>query len=91
MQARLQIDAKQRATKVTKTRYSDTSTAMARKQPKSPEEEKKLAERYGGMNLEERAYNILIDLGMIIPSEDPDSAYYDKTADSELAAENQWP
>eukprot|EP00980_Cylindrotheca_fusiformis_P021508 scaffold8353_cov138-Cylindrotheca_fusiformis.AAC.39 len=38
---------------------------QARKQPKSPEEEANLAEKYGRMTVEDRAYTILCDLGMI--------------------------
>jgi hypothetical protein len=37
----------------------------ARQQPKSPEEEKLLADRYGSMPLQERAFAILYDLGMV--------------------------
>merc|ERR1712127_851186 len=55
--------------------------AKARKQPKSPEEEKKLAERYGSMPLEERAFNILLDLGMVELTPDPDDPSYDDTLD----------
>lgn len=46
--------------------------AEARKQPKSAEEEKKLAEKYGAMDNEERAFNILIDLGIIVLSPEPE-------------------
>ena len=42
-----------------------------RQQPKSPEEERLLKERYGGMELEERAFNILVDLGMVDLHSDP--------------------
>ena len=51
---------------------SDSSTSVlpekylkARQQPKSPEEEAKLAAKYGAMSLEDRAFAILSDLGMI--------------------------
>lgn len=46
---------------------SSLSTAVkrARRQPKSPSEEAKLAEKYGKLSLEDRAYAILLDLGMI--------------------------
>lgn len=37
---------------------------FSRTQPKSPQEEAKLAEKYGSMSLEDRAYAILCDLGM---------------------------
>jgi hypothetical protein len=38
---------------------------FSRTQPKSPQEEAKLAENYGSMSLEDRAYAIVSDLGMI--------------------------
>lgn len=46
----------------------------ARQQPKSPEEERDLKEKYGSMDLEERAFNILVDLGMVDLHSDPDSS-----------------
>ena len=43
-----------------------------RRQPKSAEEERRLQERYGKMDLEERAFNILVDLGMVeVHGDDP--------------------
>jgi hypothetical protein len=44
----------------------------ARQQPKSPEEEAKLAAKYGRLSLEDRAFTILYDLGMIEISEGED-------------------
>merc|ERR1712238_26235 len=44
-------------------RVSDT--IVARSQPKSPDEESKLADRYASMSVEERAYAVLFDPGMI--------------------------
>ena len=41
------------------------SVSDARQQPKSADTESHLAERYGKMDLEERAFTILYDLGMI--------------------------
>jgi hypothetical protein len=38
---------------------------LSRSQPKSPQEEASLAEKYESMSLEDRAYAILCDLGMI--------------------------
>ena len=62
----------------------EAQIAEARRQPKSEEEEKALAERYGAMRDEERAYNILLDLGMIELTPDPEN-----TQDpDELAPEN---
>lgn len=48
------------------------------------ESEAALAARYGAMDLEERAYNILYDLGMIDETPDPDSEDYDSSKDDEL-------
>lgn len=46
----------------------------ARRQPKSPAEEKKLQEKYASIeDLGERAYTILVDLGMIEESDVDDS------------------
>merc|ERR1712129_150703 len=59
----------------------------AREQPKSVEEEKELATRYSRMDLEERAFNILLDLGMIEINPDPDDPDYDDTDDDKLCNE----
>ena len=54
--------------------------AQARQQPKSMEEERRLQEKYGKIeDLEERAFNILVDLGMVNLHSDP--------ADSTLESE----
>lgn len=66
----------------------EAQIAEARRQPKSEEEEKALAERYGVMGDEERAFNILVDLGMIELTPDPESPDYDHSTDDELAPEN---
>ena len=55
----------------------------ARKQPKSGEEEKILADRYGAMELGERAFAILVDLGMVEISPNPSSPDYDSSRDNE--------
>jgi len=39
-------------------------------------------------SLEERAYLILVDLGMVVPTPDPDDPDYDSSRDDELAPEN---
>ena len=49
-----------------------TDIVQARQQPKSNEEEQELQEKYGSMDLEERAFNILVDLGMVDLHSDPD-------------------
>lgn len=64
------------------------AVVRARMQPKLPEEEKALASRYGSMDAQERAYNILLDLGLIQLHVDPESDAYDHSNDDELAPEN---
>jgi len=49
----------------------------ARKQPKSEEEEKVLADYYGSMGDEERAFRILSDLGMIDITPNPEGPEYE--------------
>ena len=60
----------------------------ARQQPKSAEVEKALAERYGAMGLQERAYTILVDLGIVSVTPVPGSKDYDASLDDEIAPEN---
>jgi len=62
-------------------RVSDT--IVARSQPKSPDEESKLADRYASMSVEERAYAVLFDPGMIKKNKDPKDPSYDHTHDDE--------
>jgi hypothetical protein len=87
--ARLQQERRQRE-KLSSQRNRDpiadrqSAVTLARKQPKSPEEEKKLEERYGGMLLQVRAYAILYDLGMIEKNLNPDDPDYDHSTDDEL-------
>jgi len=52
------------------------------------EAEKARIESYGAMSADERAFNILLDLGLIQASPDPDSEDYDHSNDDELAPEN---
>mmetsp|Transcript_31391 Transcript_31391/g.91998 ORF Transcript_31391/g.91998 Transcript_31391/m.91998 type:complete len:667 (+) Transcript_31391:133-2133(+) len=40
---------------------------------------------YGSMDLEDKAFNILVDLGMVDKSPDPDSPDYDNSKDDEFA------
>jgi hypothetical protein len=61
-----------------------TTPTLARQQSKSPEEEKRLQERYGGMSLEERAFASLYDLGMIEKNLNPDDPDYDHSNDDEI-------
>lgn len=58
----------------------------AAEQPASPEDEEVTSERYGEMDPEERAYNILVDLGMVDLTPDPDSPGYDDSQDDEIAS-----
>jgi len=55
----------------------------AKRQPKSAEEDAALAEKYGGMPAEERAFNILVDLGLADLSPDPDDPNYYTGMDDE--------
>mmetsp|Transcript_30338 Transcript_30338/g.54946 ORF Transcript_30338/g.54946 Transcript_30338/m.54946 type:complete len:499 (-) Transcript_30338:137-1633(-) len=52
----------------------DVDIEQVRQQPKPSEEEQKLKEKYGSMDLEERAFNILVDLGMVDLHSDPDAS-----------------
>jgi len=73
------------ATKEDKIQVRRAAIANARKQPKNKDEEKTLADYYGAMDLEERAFTILYDLGMIEMSPDPDSPDYNHDLDDEFA------
>jgi hypothetical protein len=57
--------------------------SLARQQPKSPEDEMNLQERYGAMSLEERAFTILYDLGMIEKNADPNDEKVAETLEPE--------
>ena len=52
----------------------------------TPEPEKKedLAAKYAAMSLEERAFAILVDLGMVELTPDPDDPTYDSSMDDEI-------
>jgi len=43
-----------------------------------------LAAKYAGMNEEERAYNICVDLGLVQTIPDPDSPDYDSSKDDDF-------
>jgi hypothetical protein len=58
----------------------------AAEEPASPEDEEVTSERYREMDPEERAYNILVDLGMVALTPDPDSPDYDDSQDDEIAS-----
>lgn len=57
--------------------------ANARRQPKSLEEEAVLAAKYGAMDLEQMAFTILVDLGMVDLNIDPDDPNRDTSKDDE--------
>ncbi|KAL3810007.1 hypothetical protein ACHAXA_006122 [Cyclostephanos tholiformis] len=60
----------------------EDNIAWARQQPKSTEEERRLQEMYGNIeDLEERAFNILVDLGMVDLHSDPDDMALDSEED----------
>lgn len=63
--------------------YPSVEIMKARQQPKSPEEEAALASKYGAMELGERAFAILVDLGMIDLHPDPDDTSRDTSKDDE--------
>lgn len=60
-----------------------SDSIVARSQPKSSDEESKLADRYASMSIEERAYAVLVDPGMIKENKDPKDPSYDHTNDDE--------
>lgn len=65
---------------------------MALRQPKSKDEESKLAEKYAKMDsLEDRAYAVLCDLGMIEEHKDPRDPSYDHSKDDELCEQRFLP
>ena len=62
---------------------------VALRQPKSPDEESKLADKYAGMNsIEARAYAVLLDLGMIEEQQDPRDPSYDHSNDDEYCEQS---
>ena len=63
--------------------YPSVAAMKARQQPKSAEEEAALASKYGAMDLEERAFSILVDLGMIELNPDPEDPNRDSSKDDD--------
>eukprot|EP00984_Skeletonema_dohrnii_P035207 scaffold34685_cov128-Skeletonema_dohrnii-CCMP3373.AAC.1 len=63
--------------------YPSVAVMKARQQPKSAEEEAALASKYGAMDLEERAFSILTDLGMIDLNPDPEDPNRDRSKDDD--------
>ena len=58
--------------------------AKAREQPKSPSEEAALKAKYDAFDsIEERCFAILLDLGMVVPSIDPNDPDRDTSGDDE--------
>ncbi len=67
-------------------------TIVNLRQPKSTDEESKLAEKYGQMeNLEDRAFTLLLNLGMIKEHEDPKDSAYDHSNDDDLCDQRYFP
>jgi len=71
-----------------KTGRSAAEIAKARRQPKSQWTESRLAAKYGAMTPEDRAFAILVDLGMVDISPDPEDPNYDSSLDDEYCMEN---
>lgn len=83
-EARLAKEAEQaQDAKARELGYPSAAAMKARSQPKSPEDEAALAARYGAMDLEERAFSILADLGMIELHLDPDDPSRDTSHDDD--------
>ena len=61
---------------VTSTASDESEPADVLEQPKSEEDEEALAAKYAAMPPDERAFNILLDLGMVELTPDPDSPDY---------------
>lgn len=57
-------------------------------QPLSAVEDNRLSEKYAKLALEDRAFQILLDLGMVQVTPNPDDPDYDSTYDEEFAPEN---
>ena len=67
-------------------------TIVALRQPKPTEEESKLAEKYANMeSLEDRAYALLCDLGMIEEHKDPRDPSYDHSKDDDFCEQRFLP
>jgi hypothetical protein len=67
------------------------SIIEARRQPKSIDEEANIAENYAKMSIEDRAFAILFDLGMIDVNLDPRDPSYDHADDEEICEQLHFP
>mmetsp|Transcript_8557 Transcript_8557/g.14984 ORF Transcript_8557/g.14984 Transcript_8557/m.14984 type:complete len:103 (-) Transcript_8557:45-353(-) len=63
----------------------------ARRQPKPFDEESKVAEKYASMSVEDRAFAILYDLGLIENNVDPRDPNYDHSSDDEICEHSNTP
>lgn len=73
------------AARVAKAEARQQAILEARRQPKSEAEEKVVADRYAAMDSwEERAFNILLDIGMVEKTPDPDDPDYDAEYDDDI-------
>ena len=67
------------------------SIVKARQQPKSTEEECILQQKYASIvDLEERAFNILVDLGMVDLNPDPDDLLLSITTLDNIEEEDEF-
>ncbi len=67
------------------------SIIEARRQPKPLDEETNVAGNYSKLSLEDRAFAILFDLGMIEENKDPQDPSYDHTDDDEFCEHMNFP
>ena len=82
--ARIKAAIRERKEQIAK---REAEIAEARKQPKPPDEEKRLFQKYAAIeDLSEKAFTIKVDLGMIQLTPDPDDPDYDSTYDNEYAS-----
>jgi hypothetical protein len=70
LEARLRDEEKVRAA-IRERQAKQNAILKARKQPNSPEVEEALKKKYGAMSIQERAFCILVDLGMVEITPDP--------------------
>lgn len=80
------VAVKQMAQK--KQQQQSRATSSYVQKPRNQKEEQRLSDKYASMDLEERAFNILLDLGMISQSPDPTDPDYDRSSDDDFAPEN---
>ena len=82
------VAVKQMMKQKQKQQQQTKATSSYVQKPRNQKEEQRLSDKYASMDLEERAFNILLDLGMISQSPDPTDPNYDSSSDDDFAAEN---